>query len=234
MQSPQLLCGSVARVETPRRTLYIVLERASMEICRPAASARGRTRESKPTLLTCDDHQGLLVRMGRDASDARPDITHQCLLTLLDSPLNKCGLLRVFVHTTQGISIEVHPDVRIPRTYKRYSGLMVQLLQEGEIRGTSDAQVLMRVLEHPIANYLPTDATKIALSADAHLEHPRALASRALSRPLVFFVGAMAKGPDNFATGVAEHQVSLSEFPLSASAVLAKLCCAVEDLYGIL
>ena len=83
MTLPQVLCGSVARVETqdqfPRRTLYVVLERASMEICRPAASARGRTRESKakPTLLTCDDHQGLLVRMGRDASDARPDITHQ-------------------------------------------------------------------------------------------------------------------------------------------------------------
>ena len=100
----------------------------------------------------------------------------QCLLTLLDSPLNKSGLLKIFVHTTQGISIEVHPDVRIPRTYKRYSGLMgecawasrtrcsaqkrverrrlsdrggvaVQLLQEGEIRGASDAQVLMRVLK---------------------------------------------------------------------------------------
>ena len=48
----------------------------------------------------------------------------QCLLTLLDSPLNKSGLLRIFVHTTQDVLIEVHPDVRIPRTYKRYSGLM--------------------------------------------------------------------------------------------------------------
>lgn len=63
----------------------------------------------------------------------------------------------------------------------------------------------------------------LALSADARLEHPRALATRALSRPLVVFVGAMAKGPDNFANGVAEHQISLSEFPLSASAVLAKV-----------
>ena len=48
----------------------------------------------------------------------------QCLLTLLDSPLNKAGLLKIFIHTTQDLLIAVHPDVRIPRTYKRYSGLM--------------------------------------------------------------------------------------------------------------
>lgn len=48
----------------------------------------------------------------------------KCLLTLLDSPLNKAGLLKVFIHTTQDLLIAVHPDVRIPRTYKRYSGLM--------------------------------------------------------------------------------------------------------------
>ena len=62
----------------PRRTLYVVLERASMEICRAApASGHPRHGKVKPTLLTCDDHQGLLVRMGREVSDARPDITHQ-------------------------------------------------------------------------------------------------------------------------------------------------------------
>lgn len=63
----------------------------------------------------------------------------------------------------------------------------------------------------------------LALSADARLEHPRTLASRALRRSLVVFVGAMAKGPDDFANGATEHEISLSEFPLSASAVLAKV-----------
>ena len=61
----------------PQRTLYVVLERASMEICRAAPSGHPRHGKVKPTLLTCDDHQGLLVRMGREVSDARPDITHQ-------------------------------------------------------------------------------------------------------------------------------------------------------------
>lgn len=101
----------------------------------------------RDTLLNCDDHQGFLAKEGRDIADARPDITHQvcprlrlladssppnngslydkqCLLTLLDSPLNKAGLLQVYVQTAKGVLIEINPSVRIPRTFKRFSGLM--------------------------------------------------------------------------------------------------------------
>lgn len=46
------------------------------------------------------------------------------MLTLLDSPLNKAGLLQVYIHTAKGVLIEVNPHVRIPRTFKRFSGLM--------------------------------------------------------------------------------------------------------------
>ena len=45
-------------------------------------------------------------------------------MTLLDSPLNKAGLRQVYIHTAQGVLIEVNPHVRIPRTFKRFSGLM--------------------------------------------------------------------------------------------------------------
>ena len=72
--------------------------------------------------------------MGRDISEVRPDITHQCLLTLLDSPINKAGKLQVYIRTARGVLIEVNPTVRIPRTFKRFSGLMVQLLHKLSIR----------------------------------------------------------------------------------------------------
>jgi len=52
----------------------------------------------------------------------------QCLLTLLDSPLNKAGLLQVYIHTAKGVLIEVNPSVRIPRTFKRFSGLMGEFI----------------------------------------------------------------------------------------------------------
>ena len=48
----------------------------------------------------------------------------QCLLMLLDSPLNKAGLLQVYVHTAKNVLIEVNPQTRIPRIYSRFCGLM--------------------------------------------------------------------------------------------------------------
>lgn len=43
---------------------------------------------------------------------------------LLDSPLNRAGLLQVYVHTERNVLIEMHPQTRIPRTFDRFSGLM--------------------------------------------------------------------------------------------------------------
>jgi len=50
-------------------------------------------------------------------------------LTLLDSPLNKAGKLQVYIHTSKNVLIEVNPQTRIPRTFKRFSGLMGTFLQ---------------------------------------------------------------------------------------------------------
>lgn len=120
-----------AAMNGPRR-LFVVLEQACLEAykvsSKPSNSRNGREGEAKYTLLNCDDHQGILAKTGRDIADARPDITHQCLLTLLDSPLNKAGRLQVYIRTVKGTLIEVNPHVRIPRTFKRFSGLMGQLM----------------------------------------------------------------------------------------------------------
>lgn len=122
--------SAVAAANGPRR-LFVVLEQACLEAYKVSSAGKsrnGREGEAKYTLLNCDDHQGILAKTGRDIADARPDITHQCLLTLLDSPLNKAGLLQVYIHTAKGALIEVNPHVRIPRTFKRFSGLMGPLM----------------------------------------------------------------------------------------------------------
>jgi rRNA small subunit pseudouridine methyltransferase Nep1 len=62
-------------------------------------------------------------------------------MAALDSPLNKAGLMqvsryilainlthhsKVYIHTAKNVLIEVNPKTRIPRTFKRFSGLMGQ------------------------------------------------------------------------------------------------------------
>jgi rRNA small subunit pseudouridine methyltransferase Nep1 len=51
---------------------------------------------------------------------------------------------------------------------------------------------------------------------------------------IVVAIGAMAHGNDDFADYYAEEKISCSEYPLSASVACGKLCCALEDLWGIL
>lgn len=46
-------------------------------------------------LLNCDDHATFLRKHRRDPAALRPDIAHQALLALLDSPLAKAGKIKV-------------------------------------------------------------------------------------------------------------------------------------------
>lgn len=79
-------------------------------------------------LLNCDDHINIMRRNKKDPGSVRPDITHQSLLMLFDSPLNRAGLLQVYIHTAKNVLIQINPQCRIPRTFKRFAGLMGMLL----------------------------------------------------------------------------------------------------------
>ncbi|KAF8350976.1 nucleolar essential protein 1 [Amanita rubescens] len=236
-----------------QRKLYVILEQACLEAYRVSSAGRGRNGkegEVKYTLLNCDDHQGILAKMGRDIADARPDITHQCLLTLLDSPLNKAGLLQVYIHTAKGVLIEVNPHVRIPRTFKRFSGLMgkrfsdveslltnlmiVQLLHKLSIRGVNGPEKLLKVIKNPITDHLPPNTFKITLSGDAptkRLSHY--LPTLPATHSIAVSVGAMARGKDDFADAYVDEKIGVSDYPLSASVACGKFVCAMEELWDI-
>ncbi|KAI7902096.1 Alpha/beta knot methyltransferase [Cokeromyces recurvatus] len=219
-------------VEPQSRKVIVVLENASLE----AARLTSFRYDCKMQLLNCDEHQSILKKLGRDIADARPDIVHQCLLTLLDSPLNKSGHLEVYIHTAKGVVIRINPACRIPRTIKRFSGLMVQLLERGSISGDIEGQMkLLEIIPPPITQYLPENARKIALSWNA----PKVRLYKFFKeipdgQPIVVAVGAMAKGPDTFADAYVDEKIGISNYALSAAVACGKVCCTFEDLWDIM
>lgn len=52
----------------------------------------------------------------------------------------------LYVHTAKNVLIQINPQVRLPRTFKRFCGLMVQLLQKLSIRATNGPDKLLKVL----------------------------------------------------------------------------------------
>merc|ERR1711865_751349 len=111
--------------------ITIILEGANLEIVKIS---------DKYELLNCDDHAHILRKHKRDAASARPDICHQMLMFILDSPMNKAGnvqvaalhsgaaieqcRIQVYIHTSKNVLIKIHKSIRIPRTFRRFAGLM--------------------------------------------------------------------------------------------------------------
>src|SRR5258708_31396295 len=89
------------------RRVIVVLEGAPLEITRV-----GKSKDAKYHLLTSDEHSSILKKHKKEPNEYRPDITHQCLLTLLDSPLNRSGHLQIFIHTQRNVLIEINPKTR--------------------------------------------------------------------------------------------------------------------------
>lgn len=134
--------------------------------------------------------------------------------------------------------IEINPQVRIPRTFKRFSGLMVQLLHKLSIRAVNGPEKLLKVIKNPLDDHLPPNCRKITLSGDAPAVRlgqylPSTLPD--INQPICFFVGAMAHGVDNFGDEFGlDDKISLSEYPLSAAVAVSKLTCAFEELWNVL
>ena len=93
--------------------------------------------------------------MDRKFEDYRPDVTHQCLLVLFDSPLAKAGLLQVFIRTEKKVLIEINPHIKIPRTFQRFSSFISQLLTKLRVRSNGGSATLATIIKNPVTEYLP-------------------------------------------------------------------------------
>eukprot|EP00127_Corallochytrium_limacisporum_P006325 Clim_evm36s225 gene=Clim_evmTU36s225 len=207
------------------KRLIIILEGARLESVKVGNEFQ---------LLNADDHQQILRKNGMNIADHRPDIAHQCLLALLDSPLNKAGLLQVYVRTQKNTLIEINPHTRIPRTFKRFCGLMVQLLLKRSIRAVESSERLLKVIKNPVTDHLPIGCRKIRLEYDPDgvrsvnkivQEFPE-------EEPVAFVIGCFASGDVD--VSYCEDSISISNYPLSAAICCNRICGAFEEKWNVL
>ncbi|KAE8694804.1 Ribosomal RNA small subunit methyltransferase NEP1 [Hibiscus syriacus] len=206
--------------------VIFVLEKASLEVAKVGKSFQ---------LLNSDDHANFLRKNNKNPADYRPDITHQALLSILDSPVNKAGRLQaVYVRTEKGVLFEVKPHVRIPRTYKRFSGIMLQLLQKLNITAVGKREKLLRVIKNPVTNYFPVNSRKIGFSYSSEklVKMSKYVDDVGDDVNLVFVVGAMAHG--KIETDYIDDFIAISGYPLSGAMCIARITEALADKWNIL
>lgn len=79
---PQLVAEQhvpIPATDKDSKRLIVVLSNASLETYKASQGGGrpGMMRDEKYSLLNSDEHIGIMRKMNRDISDARPDITHQ-------------------------------------------------------------------------------------------------------------------------------------------------------------
>nr|XP_009586730.1 ribosomal RNA small subunit methyltransferase NEP1-like [Nicotiana tomentosiformis] len=159
----------------------------------------------------------------------------QAMLSILDSRVNKAGRLKaLYVKTEKGVLFEVKPHVRIPRSFKRFAGIMLQLLQKWSITAVGKREKLLRVIENPVSKYLPIDCRKIGFSHSSEklVDIQEYVNGINKDMNLVFVVGAMAHGKID--KDYVEDYLSISDYPLSAAYCISMITNAVERKWKIL
>lgn len=167
--------------------------------------------------------------MQQAVAECREDITHQCLLALMDSPLCQSGRMNVLVQSRENVLVEVSSTTRLPRSLHRFRGLMHQLFRERKITdGTG--RVLMKIVKNPISEHIPPGSVRLGLSQSAE-RRERAFFEAHKAHGYAVFLNASQKGKDTFPD--TEFSLRLSDYPLSAFVCCTKACSIFEEIYGV-
>jgi rRNA small subunit pseudouridine methyltransferase Nep1 len=164
----------------------------------------------------------------------RPDIVHACLLFALDTPLNREGLLRAYVHTRHNKLIIIDPVARLPRAHNRFIGLMEYLF----LAGTAPPDKPLLYLEDAslakiISKIKPVKT--IAFSERGQKKHWGEFYSGvSKDDDVCIIVGGFPHGSFlSNVTKLSDELVCIDPELLRAPTVIMRAIFAYEDTYGI-
>ena len=209
--------------------LIVVLERANLEIVKTTGQFK---KANSIELLNCDEHMAMIRKLKKDPAFCRPDIIHQCLQVLLQSPLNRAGLLQIFVRTQNNELFKVDPQFKVPESFDDFTTIIVQLLHHlRPVRAQKCSKQLLKLLKNPVTLHLPVGCVKYGTSSKAkRVVRPDELVPLR-GRTVVVVVGAMAH--ESCDPDYVDETISISKFPLSAALVCAKLTSAFEEVWNV-
>lgn len=155
--------------------LHMILLECALELVPSEISAMKQVqklaarRGKKTTELLLDQsyHGREMTRLEDGLQRGRPDIVFHSLMSLLETPLCKSGNLTIHLHLQDGRIIEVNPEVRLPRNYERFVGLIEQLFAKGQVpvEGTPLMHVTKKTLPALISDLKKNDSDALSILA---------------------------------------------------------------------
>jgi len=165
----------------------------------------------------------------------RPDIIHNTLLQVLETPLNWEGQLHVFVHTQDDHVIWINPIVRLPKNYARFVGLIEQLYQQKQVPNEHDP--LLRIDRADLAQLIrrlrPTKVLGFSTLGIPLLMRNVAESAAKLKKPMVM-IGGFPRGHFSEKTRqLMDETYSVDREPLDAWVVAGRFIYDFEWSIGL-
>ena len=169
----------------------------------------------------------------------RPDLIHISLLSILSTPLFLKNLVDVYIHTIDNKVIFIGEQVHIPKSYRRFEGLLTKLYQEKEIKYDKKDynKYLLKIEKNMTLDNLLDKIIKpdkvIGFSSTGILKDLKNIVYENIetnNKKIVFVIGGFQSGDFSQSTRERFHMTySISKEQLEAHVVLSRLVYECEN-----
>jgi rRNA small subunit pseudouridine methyltransferase Nep1 len=218
------------------------LETVPKQIVRHMSVVRHAKRlGKKPTEILLDRsyHHSAMVAGKLESmwKRGRPDIVHFALQEALSTPLYLENKLSVYVYTINNKVILIGSNLRLPKSYFRFEGLMMKLFKDKIIKSQQDGRTLLELLddvkfEHLIKN-MARCSKSIGLSSGGLASTAQEVVSKYINGAdrcqCTIVIGGFPKGYfSDYISNYLDNLYSIGKTKLEAHVVIARVLYECE------
>jgi len=209
------------------------LETVPKQIAKHTSVVKHAARKDKPAediLLDRSYHHSAMLKLENAERRGRPDLVHFALLEATSTPLYRKNLVKIYVHTVANKVIFLGENVRLPKSYFRFEGLMEELFKNKKV--SSDSNVLMELKDMKFQDLIGKLQPRkvIGLSRTGARSSAEEVA-KMIDNETAIVVGGFPRGHfSNTVSGRINYTYSISELTLEAHMVIARILYEYEKM----
>ena len=168
----------------------------------------------------------------------RPDIAHFALLEALSTPLYLEGMLDVFIHTIDDKVITIGPNLRVPKSYFRFEGVMMKLFKDKIIKNQGSNKVLLKLndsttFESLIRKIIKSDNVIGLTSIGSQSTPDQVVLKNSVEEKIncTFIIGGFPKGHySEYTSKFFNSSYSIAQYALESHVVIARILYECEKI----
>ncbi|MBM3895040.1 MAG: ribosome biogenesis protein [Thaumarchaeota archaeon] len=184
----------------------------------------------KPSEILLDNswHFAAMKGIKNELKRGRPDLVHISLLAACSTPLYLGNKIRIYIHTINDNVIVLGKEVRIPKSYHRFAGVIEQLFKDNTVK--ADDKTLFELKEMNFDQLLDTIKPEqvIGLSTEGTLGTYESVAKK-LGDKSCIIIGGFQKG--HFSNSIKKRitdLIKINENPLESHVVIGRILYEYE------